>query len=68
MLQRDYISRLIREFMAALQRYLEKNEAGARRKTAEDLFRQYFGSYEFYHTASKDDICHRSKSIPRRSA
>ena len=33
MLQRDYISRLIREFMAALQRYLEKNEAGARRKT-----------------------------------
>lgn len=47
MLQRDYISRLIREFMAALQRYLEKNEAGARRKTAEDLFRQYFGSYEF---------------------
>lgn len=42
--------------MAALQRYLEKNEAGARRKAAEDLFRQYFGDYEFYHTASQDDI------------
>lgn len=65
MLQRDYISRLIREFMAALQRYLEKNEAGARRKTAEDLFRQYFGSYEFYHTASKDDIMSSFEKYPQ---
>ena len=64
MLQRDYISRLIREFMAALQRYLEKNEAGARRKTAEDLFRQYFGSYEFYHTATHDEIMSSFEKYP----
>lgn len=64
MLQRDYISRLIREFMAAFQRYLEKNEAGARRKTAEDLFRQYLGSYEFYHTATHDEIMSSFEKYP----
>lgn len=56
MLQRDYISRLIREFMAALQRYLEKDEISERRNAIEDLYRQYFGDYAFYHTATLDDI------------
>lgn len=50
--------------MAALQRYLEKNEAGARRKTAEDLFHQYFGSYEFYHTATHDEIMSSFEKYP----
>lgn len=31
MLQRDYIQRLIREFMAALERMLEKKEVEVRR-------------------------------------
>lgn len=56
MLQRDYISRLIREFMAALQRYLEKDEISERRNALEDLYRQYFGDYAFYHTATLDEI------------
>lgn len=56
MLQRDYISRLIREFMAALQRYLEKDEISERRNAIEDLYRQYFGDYTFYHTATLDEI------------
>ena len=32
MLQRDYIQRLIREFMAALERMLEKKEVEVRRE------------------------------------
>lgn len=56
MLQRDYISRLIREFMAALQRYLEKNEVTDRRKMMEDLYRQYLGSYEQYHTSTLEEV------------
>lgn len=32
MLQRDYIQRLIREFMAALERMLEKKEVEERRE------------------------------------
>lgn len=64
MLQRDYISRLIREFMAALQRYLEKDEITERKKAAEDLYRQYLGSYEFYHTSSLDDIMKSFERYP----
>lgn len=56
MLQRDYISRLIREFMAALQRYLEKTEVKDRRKMMEDLYRQYLGSYEQYHTSTLEEV------------
>lgn len=56
MLQRDYISRLIREFMAALQRYLEKEEVGERRQALEDLYKEYFGDYVFFHTSSLDEL------------
>ena len=56
MLQRDYIQRLIREFMAALQRLIEKNEAGERQEEVRRLFTQYVGDYTFYHTATLEDV------------
>ena len=56
MLQRDYIQRLIREFVAALQRLLEKKEVGERQEEVRRLFAQYMGDYAFFHTASLDDI------------
>lgn len=64
MLQRDYIQRLIREFMAALQRLLEKNEAKERQETMRKMFAQYFGDYAFYHTASLDDIMRSIEKYP----
>ncbi len=39
MLQRDYIQRLIREFMAALERMLEKKEVEVRREKITSLWR-----------------------------
>ena len=56
MLQRDYIQRLIREFMAALQRLIEKDEAGERQEEVRRLFTQYVGDYTFYHTATLEDV------------
>ena len=41
MLQRDYIQRLIREFMAALERMLEKKEVEERREKIRELYNQY---------------------------
>ena len=48
MLQRDYIQRLIREFMAALERMLEKKEVEVRREKIKELYDQYVGPYAFY--------------------
>ena len=56
MLERDYIMRLIREFMAALQRFIEKPEADRSLDEIKDLYRQYIGDYTFYHTASIDEV------------
>lgn len=56
MLQRDYIQRLIREFMAAIERMLEKDEVKARHEMIRELYDQYVGPYAFYHTASIDDV------------
>lgn len=64
MLQRDYIQRLIREFMAALQRLLEKKEAKVRQEEVRRMFAQYFGDYAFYHTASLDDIMRSIEKYP----
>lgn len=64
MLQRDYISRLIREFMAALQRYLEKDEISERRRATAELYRQYFGDYTFYHTSTLDEIMKSFEKYP----
>lgn len=64
MLQRDYIQRLIREFMAALQRLLEKKEVGKRQEAVRKMFEQYFGDYAFYHTATLDDIMRSMEKYP----
>lgn len=56
MLQRDYIMRLIQEFMAALERLLEKKEGRERQEMLEQLYRQYLDDYTFYHTSSIDEV------------
>ena len=55
MLERDYIMRLIQEFMAALERMLEKPEVEARRKEIQTLYDKYVGPYAFYHTATMEE-------------
>jgi len=47
--------RLIQEFMAALQKFLEKNEGENKEAALQDLYRQYVGDYGFYHTAAVED-------------
>lgn len=56
MIERDYIMRLIREFMAALQRLLEKKEVEERRQETEKLYAQYFGAAELWRNASVPEI------------
>lgn len=56
MLQRDYIQRLIREFMAAIERMLEKKEITTRREKIKELYDQYVGPYAFYSVATIDDV------------
>ena len=56
MLQQDYFLRLIREFFAALQRALEKNEIEDRTKAVHELYEQYVGPYEFYQAATIEQI------------
>ena len=64
MLQRDYIQRLIREFTAALRRILEKKETGERQQEMRRLFTVYMGDYEFFHTATLDDIMRWAEKYP----
>lgn len=56
MFQRDYILRLIREFMAALERMLEKKEVADRREEIKQLYEQYVGPYALYHNATIDEV------------
>ena len=65
MLQRDYIQRLIREFMAALQRLLEKKEGRDRQEAVRELYRQYLGNYELYHSAGMDEVMRSFESFPQ---
>ncbi|MCI7597575.1 MAG: hypothetical protein SOY06_07485 [Prevotella sp.] len=69
MLQRDYIMRLIQEFLAALQRMLEKKEIESRRETLEKLYDQYVGPHDFYHLASVEDVFQSlaGEEAPRRA-
>lgn len=55
MLQQDYIMRLIQEFAAALRKFLQKPEGEDKDTMLRDLYRQYVGDYEFYHTAATED-------------
>ena len=56
MLERDYIMRLIREFMAALQRLLDKKEVEDRREELKKLYDQYVGPYTLYYNAGVDEV------------
>lgn len=64
MLQRDYIMRLLQEFMAALQRMLEKKEATTRQAEIKKLYEQYVGPYAFYHVCTKTDLLKAVAGIP----
>ena len=56
MLERDYIMRLIREFLAALARLLEKKEMTDRHEELKKLYDQYVGPYTFYHLAPVEKV------------
>ena len=56
MLQRDYIQRLIREFMAARERMLEKKEAEERCEKIRELYNQYLFPYSFYIISTIEDV------------
>ena len=56
MLQRDYIMRLIREFIAALNRLLDKKEVTDRREEIKKLYEQFVGPYALYHNATIDEV------------
>lgn len=64
MLQQDYIMRLIREFFAALQRLLEKNEIEDKTKALHEMYEQYLGPYEFYQDASMDEVMQSFEKFP----
>lgn len=48
--------RLIREFMAALQRMLEKKEIEDRREELRRMYEQYLGEYALYHISTMDEV------------
>lgn len=58
MLQRDYIMRLIQEFMVAIQKFLEKAEGEDQDLALRDLYRQYVGDYETLRNLSVDEALH----------
>ena len=64
MLQQDYIMRLIREFFAALQRLLEKNEVEDKTKALHEMYEQYLGPYEFYQGASMEEVMQSFEKFP----
>ena len=47
---------MIREFMSALERMLEKKEVTTRREKIKELYDQYVGPYAFYSIATIDDV------------
>jgi len=58
MIQQDYIMRLIAEFFKRLERLLKKREPEQRREALKEMYKQYVGDSEFFHTAEIDDIMH----------
>lgn len=64
MLQRDYIQRLIREFMAALQRIMDKDKTMQRQEAVRQMFSQYLGDSTFFHTSTLDDIMQWFERFP----
>ena len=48
--------RLIREFIAALNRLLDKKEVTDRREEIKKLYEQFVGPYTLYHNATIDEV------------
>ena len=61
MLQRDYFLRLIEEFMAAVSKFLEKDEAQRHDDDMRDLYREYVGPYDIVRNLSFDELIAYSK-------
>lgn len=64
MLQRDYIMRLIREFLAALERILNRKDAKLKQEEIRELYNKYIGPYAFYRIATIDDVMKALAGIP----
>ena len=55
MLERDYFIRVLREFEAAVQAFLEKNEGKEKDAMLKELYRRYVGKYELLRNMSLDE-------------
>ena len=64
MIRQDYFIRLLKEFAAALQRAMAEKEYDKRREAIKDLYTQFVGDYQFYHTATIDDVMKEAESFP----
>lgn len=56
MLKKDYMMRLIDDFVAALQRLLEKDDSADRRAELRQLYETYVGPYELYHHCTLEEM------------
>ena len=64
MIRQDYFIRLLKEFAAALQRAMAEKEYDKRREAIKDLYTQFIGDYQFYHTATIDEVMKEAESFP----
>ena len=60
MLQRDYIQRLIREFMAALERMLEKKEVEKRLSKMDMLAELYYHEADMVGQPARDELLNKA--------
>lgn len=64
MIERDYIMRLIRQFLAAIARFLNKKGQQDDQKEIEKLFETFVGDYTFFHIASLEEIMDSFQKYP----
>ena len=64
MIRQDYFIRLVKEFAAALQRAMAKKDYEKRREAIKDLYTQFVGDYQFYHTSTIDEVMKEAESFP----
>ena len=64
MIRQDYFIRLLKEFAAALQRAMAEKEYDKRREAIKDLYTQFVGDYQFYHTSTIDEVMKEAESFP----
>ena len=63
MIRQDYFIRLLKEFAAALQRAMAEKEYDKRREAIKDLYTQFVGDYQFYHTSTIDEVMKEAESF-----